>query len=130
MLHFVRAMVIIDRALMKFEGWEYKFEDGLHHACLVRPGWRAEIWLRPEASDYHRTPISDFDSFRNACRSSTRWYKFNLWVDCDGKVLSATRRGNELRGVQLKRGRWETMYFGLSSPKSKKSPYYCDFSPF
>ena len=127
MLRFVRAMIVMDRILkINFEDWEYEFVGRMNHAWIRQGGWQAELWYRPQQSSCDNWFAFDHKSFLESCRSMMSVYVVDVWVDGQGKVLSARRIEREIKVIQLTRGQWETRYFGLQSPKTKQSPYYCD----
>jgi len=130
MLHIVRAIVIM-RSVLKndFADWEYKFEHGLNCATILRCGWSALIWHRPSEADRVFKLEYDRESFLESCRASNCSYTIDVWVDGWEKVLSVKRHVAEVTVIRLKRGRWETLYFGIPSPKGKRSVYYCDAGP-
>lgn len=124
MNHFTRAIVIIRRVLdPNFDDWQYEFDGGLIFARLSRHKWYAEL-----RSAYDDSVSHDLRSYLEACRSKSPFYKIDLWVDGEGLVFSARRSGGNISILVLRRGTWETLYFGLPSPKGKRSPYYCEIS--
>jgi hypothetical protein len=92
-------------------------------AVTVQPGWRAELRSAHDNSVAH-----DLQSYLEACRSKSSFYKIDVWVDGEGLVFSARRSGGDISILVLRRGTWETLHFGLPSPKSKRSPYHCEVS--
>ena len=117
MLRRVRAMQVMKRVLrVNFEDWEYEIEGLMNVAWTRQPGWAADLWYRSRQTG---NLASNHQTFLRACRSATSAYKIDLWVDEEGLVLSARRAGKDVRVTLLKRGQWETRYFGLPSPKSE-----------
>lgn len=114
MLHFVRAVIIMRRILdPNFKDWEYEFVGGLIRARLRRRGWHAEL-----RSACDNSIAYDLEKYLEACRTTSSAYKIDLWVDGEGLVFSARHSARDISVLLLKRGRWETLYFRLPSPKT------------
>lgn len=120
--------IVIRMQILKHEddNWNFEFENAFNRGLISGDGWRALLWgrlprpMRTESLNEHR------EVFLNACRRRHYQHCLDVWVDGLGKVLSTQWDGTKFRLICLIRGEWETRCFGLPSPKSKRSPYYCD----
>jgi hypothetical protein len=122
-----RAIVIRAQILRRDDyQWDYVSEDGMCRAVHLHSGWQALLWGNlPPALRAHS---SNGEVFLNGCRRQQIPHHLDVWVDGLGKVLSIEWLGAKFRLIQLTRGQWETRHFYLPLPKSKRSPYYSDFS--
>lgn len=66
----------------------------------------------------------DREIFLHECRQQNCPHTLDLWVEGLGKVLSTRWDRDKFTLIRLIRGKWETHYFGLGAPKSRKSAYF------
>jgi len=120
-----RARAIVERVLeVPFEHWVYVGESPVNTPWTIQAGWEADLrYYSAKAGN----PARDHEAFLQARRSNSSTYQVDVVVD-EELVLSALCVNGQFKVASLKRGTWETRLFGLPSPKSKRSRYFCDVS--
>lgn len=123
--NFTRAFCI-RRSIFKNENidWAFDINNGMHVAFIDRDGWSASIASRSTLSKQSGNVEVGREKYLNECRKNACSYSLNVWIDDLVHVHSARWDGGHVSNIILIRGKWETLYFGLPSPKSCKSPYY------
>lgn len=127
-MQLLSRAIIIRWSILRLEDdhWNFEIEAGSLKAHISRDGWRALLRTRTRvpAAMSMNSLIYDREAYLHGCRRQQLGHGLDVWVDGLGKVLSMHCEGSKVDLTNLTRGTWETHYFGLPSPKSRRSPYY------
>jgi hypothetical protein len=124
----INKAIIIGRQILSRQDkyWNFQHLNRSNNAFIIQEGWSASVWTRRSceqpgcASSSHDRP-KDGAAFLECCRQLQCAYVLDLWLNGEGKVLSAEWDGTQFKLISFKRGPWEADYFGLPSPAPSKA---------